>query len=164
MRATILAMTAVLAAAFAGPARAADVEVEGALGGWYWGAPPAEERVVPFTGTVPACDAAGILSTIAREFNSREARYWNSGLRVVAIEDVRDVAFRPWTDSFAPRRFCQATAAVAEGDHVRHHRVNYLIREELGPILFVSGHDVEWCVVGVERHLHAAPNCRMMLP
>ncbi|MGJ3264266.1 MAG: hypothetical protein ACFE0R_13620 [Salinarimonas sp.] len=167
MRGTIMAFVATVAATLAGAALAADVSrgvaTEDRLGGWFYGAPPAEERVIPFSGEVPACDSPTVLATIASEFNRREARFWDSALRVVGIEHVRSVAFRPWTDSFFPRRFCTATAAVAEGPVVRHHRVNYLIREELGVISW-SSHDVEWCVVGVERHLHAAPNCEMMLP
>ncbi|MGP9822689.1 hypothetical protein ACTZWW_21905 [Salinarimonas sp. NSM] len=161
------ALTTIAAMTVAGAALAADYGARGApddrLGGWYYGAPPAEERVIPFTGAVPACDAPTVLATISAEFNRREARFWNSELRVVGIEGVRSVAFRPWSESFFPRRFCTATAAVAHGPVVRHHRVNYLIREELG-ILATSSHDVEWCVIGVERHLHAAPNCEMMLP
>ncbi|WP_156917430.1 hypothetical protein [Salinarimonas rosea] len=171
MRRTMTAVTAALVAtigmAVAGAALAADVTARGGpddrLGGWFYGAPPAEERVIPFSGEVPACDAPTVLATISAEFNRREARFWDSELRVVGIEEVRPVAFRPWSDSFFPRRFCTATAAVAHGPVVRHHRVNYLVREELG-ILAQSSHDVEWCVVGIERHLHAAPNCEMMLP
>ncbi|WP_372425348.1 hypothetical protein [Salinarimonas chemoclinalis] len=172
MRGTMTAVTAALAATvagmtFAGAAIAADYGARGApddrLGGWFSGAPPAEERVSPFSGAVPACDAPTVLATISAEFDRREARFWDSELRVVGIERVRDVAFRPWSQSFVPRRYCTATAAVAHGPVVRHHRVNYLIREELG-IFATSSHDVEWCVVGVERHLHAAPNCEMMLP
>lgn len=175
MRKAVLALVSALAA-LALPAVAADygargpfapdVGVEGRLGGWYYGAPPAEERTIPFEGTVPACDAQTILSTIAAEFNRREDRFWGSGLRIVGIDHVRAVAFRPWGDSFFPRRFCTAVAHVADlarPEHVRQHRVNYLIREELG-VFVQSSHDVEWCVIGVERHLHAAPNCEMMLP
>ncbi|GGK30602.1 hypothetical protein [Salinarimonas ramus] len=167
MKSALLALAGALAITFAAPAIAADYArgdiAEERLGGWYYGAPPAEERVSPFAGTVPSCDAPTILSTISGEFNRREARFWNSGLRIVGIEHVRPVAFRPWGDSFIPRRFCTATAAVQRGPVVRHHRVNYLIREELG-VFLQSSHDVEWCVIGVERLLHAAPNCEMMLP
>ncbi|WP_349370778.1 hypothetical protein [Salinarimonas sp.] len=165
MRKAVLALVSALAAAFAAPAFAADygVRAEDRLGGWYYGAPPAEQRTIPFDGTVPACDAPTILATISAEFNRREARFWDSGLRIVGIDHVRSVAFRPWGDSFYPRRFCTAVAHVALGEHVRQHRVNYLIREELG-VFVQSSHDVEWCVIGVERHLHAAPNCEMMLP
>jgi hypothetical protein len=173
MRKAILALVSAVAATVAAPAvaadygaRAPDVGVEGRLGGWYYGAPPAEERTVPFAGTVPGCDAQTILSTITAEFNRREDRFWGSGLRIVGIDDVRSVAFRPWGDSFIPRRYCTAVAHVsdlARPDLVREHRVNYLIREELG-VFLQSSHDVEWCVIGVERHLHAAPNCEMMTP
>lgn len=167
MRKTILALAAAFAASFGASALAADLgpgpAPQDRLGGWYYGAPPAEERVIPFDGTVPACDAPTILATISGEFNRREARFWNSGLRIVDITHVAPVASRPWGESFFPRRFCTATASVAQGPVVRHHRVNYLVREELGAFLQAS-HDVEWCVIGIERHLHAAPNCEMMLP
>ena len=166
MRRTVQALAAAACAAlFAAPALAADFGVGGEdrRGGWFYGAPPAEERVIPFTGVVPSCDAPDVLSTIAGEFNSREATFWNSGLRIAGIDHVRAVAFRPWTTAFFPRRFCSGVAHVAMGEHVREHRVEYLIREELG-VFGQSSHDVEWCVVGVERHLHAAPGCAMMRP
>lgn len=165
MRKTVQALATACAVLLAAPALAADYGADSAdrLGGWYYGAPPAEERVIPFSGNVPACDAPGVLSTIAGEFNRREAAFWDSGLRIAGIDHVRPVAFRPWTDSFIPRRFCTAVAHVAVGEHVREHRVEYLIREELG-VFGQASHDVEWCVVGVERHLHAAPSCRMMRP
>lgn len=146
-----------------GRAPAASVDVERAPGGWGYGAPPAEERVIPFSANLPACDAPPVLAEISSSFDRREARFWNSGLRIVDIEHVRDVAFRPWGASFIPRRHCTAVAHVTHGERVREHRVNYQIREELG-VLWNASYGVDWCVVGVERHLHAAPECRMMLP
>lgn len=167
---TVMVQAALAALLLAAPASAADLGArsggvvgERPLGGWGHGAPPAEQRIIPFTGNVPACDAPGVLSAITGQFDRREARFWNSGLRIAGIEHVRPVAFRPWGDSFIPRRHCTATAHVAEGPHLRQHRVNYVVREELG-VLFGSSWEVDWCVVGIERHLHAAPHCAMMLP
>lgn len=126
-------------------------------------APPAEARTIPFTGVVPACDSPAVLAEIARAFDRREARFWNSPLRIVDFEEPRLVAHRPWSASYVPRSFCSATALVQEGPHIRRHRVAYIVREELG-LLFGSTWKVDWCVTGVERHLHAAPECRMMRP
>ncbi|MFN3687184.1 hypothetical protein [Salinarimonas sp.] len=127
------------------------------------GTPPAEQRVIPYSGVIPTCDAPAVLAEINRAFDRRESRFWDSPLRIVGFEHPRLVAHRPWSRSFVPRNFCSATALVQEGPHMRRHEVAYIVREETG-YLFGSTWKVDWCVTGVERHLHAAPNCRMMRP
>jgi hypothetical protein len=125
-------------------------------------APPAEVRVAPQVDRLPACETPAVLSNIQNRFASREQKFWNSPLRIVAYEDIRHVANRPWGEAFIPRRFCSATAHVDDGQRVTARRVNYVIVEDLG--FAGHGYGVQWCVTGVERHLHAAPNCRMMMP
>jgi hypothetical protein len=125
-------------------------------------APPAEARLIGPADTLPACETPAVLGNIQNRFASREQRFWDSPLRIVGYEDVRHVAHRPWGAAYIPRRFCAATALVDNGTEVRRHRVNYVIAEELGFAGY--GYGVQWCVTGVERHLHAAPNCRMMMP
>lgn len=119
----------------------------------------ADERLLAFSGDVPACDDPRVLGRIAKRFAFREARFWHSPLTIDGFEKVRDVALRPWGDSFIPRRFCTAVSQVSDG---RKRVVHYSVREALGPIGI--GSDVQWCVVGLDRHLAFAPSCRAALP
>lgn len=124
--------------------------------------PAAEERLIAWRGELPACGDAGVLSDITARFARREAGFWNSALRIGGYERVREVAFRPWGASYIPRRFCSATAHVSDGERTHRRRVDYMIIDGMGDIGF--GWRVQYCVSGVERHLHAAPDCRMMQP
>ncbi|MGI6246274.1 MAG: hypothetical protein ACOYJQ_10950 [Pseudochelatococcus sp.] len=119
----------------------------------------AEERVLAFSGNVPACDDPGVLKRIVNRFAFREARFWDSPLTIEGFERVRDVALRPWGEAFIPRRFCTAVSQVSDG---RKRVVHYSVREALGPIGI--GPDVQWCIVGLDRHLSFAPSCKAALP
>lgn len=125
-------------------------------------APAAEVRAVPHVERLPVCETPAVLANIQKEFAYREAKFWNSSLRVVGYENIRHVALNPWGGDHIPRRYCSATAHVDDGHRVTERRVNYVILEDLG--FAGHGYGVQWCVTGVERHLHAAPNCRMMMP
>lgn len=121
--------------------------------------PRAEDRLLPFSGNVPACDDPAVLRQIARRFAHREAHFWNSSLTIQNFDRVRDVAVRPWGDSFIPRRFCTADSYLSDG---YRRTVHYSVREALGPIGI--GSNVEWCVVGLDRNFAFAPACQAALP
>jgi hypothetical protein len=113
-------------------------------------------------GTLPACETPAVLSNIQSRFAKREQRFWDSPLRIVGYEDIRHVAYRPWGEAFIPRRFCSARVQVDDGQRISERRVNYVIVEDIG--FAGHGYGVQWCVSGVERHFHAAPDCRLMMP
>jgi hypothetical protein len=120
------------------------------------------EKTIYMTGprydaVLPACDAA--LGTIASRFAQKEGRFWNSDLRILDFEKVRENAFRPWAAGTIPRRFCSAVALVSDG---RKHAVNYAIGEDTGMIGMTWG--VEWCVVGLDRNWAYNPRCKMARP
>jgi hypothetical protein len=125
-------------------------------------APPAEVRVAPQVERLPACETPAVLSNIQNRFASREQKFWDSPLRIAGYEDVRHVANRPWGADYIPRRYCSATAHVDDGQRVTKRSVHYVIVEDLG--FAGHGYGVQWCVTGVERHFHAAPGCRLMMP
>jgi len=123
---------------------------------------PAEEREVPWRGELPVCETPAVLGNIQTRFAAREQGFWASPLRIVGYENVRHVAHRPWGSAYIPRRYCSAVAHVDDGHRVTRRNVNYVIVEDLG---FTGwGYGVQWCVTGVERHRHAAPDCRLMKP
>lgn len=124
--------------------------------------PRAEERLLPFSGVLPACDDPRVLRQIAKRFAHREAHFWNSSLTIQDFDRVRDVALRPWGDSFIPRRFCTARTHLSDGYERRVHTVHYNVREALGPIGI--GSHVEWCIVGLDRNNAFAPACKAALP
>lgn len=126
-----------------------------------WDQPRAEERTVRWSGQLPACDDRLVLSRIAARFDSRESRFWNSGIRLAEITAPREVALRPWGESYIPRRFCSAQATLAGESGMRHSRVDYIIVEGRG----IFGYwGVEWCVADLVRHQHAGPDCRAFRP
>ncbi|NWG25076.1 MAG: hypothetical protein HXY30_11805 [Pseudorhodoplanes sp.] len=112
-----------------------------------------------YDARLPACDNSWTLAEIQRKFATKEGRFWNSDLRLLTIEDIREVAFRPWAENTIPRRFCSGTVLVSDG---KKRKVNYAIGEDLGIIGAIFG--VEWCVVGLDRNWAYNPACKMAEP
>lgn len=110
-----------------------------------------------YDGVLPPCETA--LGRISSRFENRESQFWNSNLKILGYERVRQIAYSPWARGTIPRRFCSATALVSDG---RKHRVNYWIGEDTGMI--GVGWGVEWCVVGLDRNLAYSPGCKMAQP
>ena len=112
-----------------------------------------------FDSQLPACDDAGALSTIQRRFATKEGRFWNSDLRIQSIEQVKEIAFRPWADGTIPRRFCTGRALTSDG---KWHTVRFSIVEDGGMIGASWG--VNWCVVGLDRNWAYNPACQSAGP
>lgn len=112
-----------------------------------------------YDGVLPHCDNPAALQEIADRFAQKETGFWNSHLRIVSFQHIREVSFRPWAANAIPRRFC--TGQVMVSDH-RMRRVNYSIIEDAGSIGASWG--VEWCVVGLDRNAAYNPACRMARP
>jgi hypothetical protein len=120
---------------------------------------PAERREYPYDADLPACDSPFVLGDIARAFATREERFWNSSLRIVSFEWVRQLAWRPWGLDFIPRRFCSGEVLVSDG---HRRKIDFSVREGLG---FIGvGYDTQWCVVGLDRNYAYAPQCKMARP
>jgi hypothetical protein len=120
---------------------------------------PFERPVTGHVGNVPPCDSSWALGVISWRFGYKEARFWGSSDSVSHVGEVREIAFRPWGANFIPRRFCQAKVRVAD---LRDTVVYYSIIEKAG--YAGVGWGVEWCVVGYDRNLAYAPNCRAARP
>jgi hypothetical protein len=110
-----------------------------------------------FDGQLPPCEAA--LGKIASRFGEKEGTFWNSDLRILNFEDVRETPYRPLPPGSIPRRFCTAVALVSDG---KKHPVNYWIGEDTG--MLGNGWGVEWCVVGLDRNWAYNPRCKMAKP
>lgn len=123
---------------------------------------PAEDWTKPFSASpsaVPACESPDVLSTIQSRFAQTELQFWSSSLTIVAIDNVRPVAFRPWGLDFIPRQFCSGVATTSDG---KRRQVQYSVIEDGGIIGWSWG--VEWCVVGLDRQLAYAPGCKQAGP
>ena len=141
----------VLALAFAAsalPARAANFLEKN-----FWLSGPRYDRVIP------TCDYPPALDRIIGRFGTTEHRFWNSDLRIVGIEDIRENAVLPWAAQSIPRRFCSGTALINDG--VRHP-IYYSIGEDTGLIGMEWG--VNFCVVGLDRNGAYNPDCRAAKP
>jgi hypothetical protein len=112
-----------------------------------------------YEGKLPPCDYPGALVKIAARFNEKENMYWNTDLRIVNFEKIRETAFRPWAANTIPRRFCSGIVEVTDG---RRHTIHYSIAEDTGMIGASWG--IEWCVVGLDRNWSYNPACKMARP
>ena len=120
---------------------------------------PAERRDHAYSAGLPACDDPSVLGDISSRFATREDRFWNSSLRILGFEKVRQTEWRPWGLDYIPRRYCTGTVIVSDG---YKHRINFSIREKLGWIGI--GWGTEWCVDGFDRHYAFAPHCKQAQP
>jgi hypothetical protein len=119
----------------------------------FWLSGPRYDRVVP------ACDYAPALDRIIANFHNKEWTFWNSQLRIVGVEDIRENAFQPWAAQSIPRRFCRGTALINDG---LKHPIFYSIAEDTGMIGMDWG--VNFCVVGLDRDWAYNPGCRSAKP
>lgn len=108
---------------------------------------------------VPLCDEHGALDRIMARFETREGRFWNSALRIVGFDNIREIAWQPWNSDTIPRRFCTASVMVSDG---RRHTINYSIIEDGG--LIGADYGVEWCVTGLDRNWAYNPSCKAAQP
>ena len=84
-----------------------------------------------YDALVPLCDDRSVLGEISSKFGRKESEYWASNLEIVAIDRVKEVAFRPWAGApqAVPRRFCNGVARVSDGTR---HAISYSILENSG--------------------------------
>jgi hypothetical protein len=120
---------------------------------------PAEKRIKPFDAELPACHDLAVLEKISSYFAEKEAKFWETDLRIVEWEKIRPLAWRPWGLDYIPRRYCTGTVFVSNGGR---HRIDYSVREDLGIIGATWG--VEWCVQGLDRNWAYNPACKMARP
>jgi hypothetical protein len=142
------ALALALSAFFLSQARAA---------GWleknFWLSGPRYDRAMP------ACDYAPALDRIIGNFHTKEFRFWNSELRIVGIEDIRETNTMPWAAQTIPRRYCSGTALINDG---ARHPIFYSIAEDTGMIGMDWG--VNFCVAGLDRNWAYGPACRAAQP
>lgn len=116
---------------------------------------PAENRFARYAATpLPHCAAPEVVGFVANQFESREAIYWNSSLKISGVDRIRQTGLRPWGANYVPRRFCTARVHTSDG---KLRRANYFVRESIGP--FGNTWEVIWCVTGTNRHRTYAPGC-----
>jgi hypothetical protein len=112
-----------------------------------------------YDGVLPPCDYPHALDRISSRFNNTETTFWNTDLKIVMFEEIREMAFHPWTANTIPRRFCIGLVQVSDGSR---HVIYYSIAEDTGMIGATWG--VEWCVVGLDRNWAYNPACQMAEP
>ena len=120
---------------------------------------PAERRLQPLTGNVPACSDGSVLKSIVERFQIRETHYWSSGLSLLSFDRIRDQGYRTTGYDFVPRRYCEARAAFNDA---KYREVVYWIGEGQG--FSGYGFGVEWCVQGLDRNYADGPNCQAVRP
>jgi hypothetical protein len=127
---------------------------------------PAERRekaselsVDRYNASLPVCADPAVLNNISWNFESKEAKFWNSNIKIIGFEQVQEVAWRPWGLDYIPRRYCTGTVIVSDG---YKRRVNFSIGEDLG---FIGvGWAAEACIDGFDRNYAYAPHCKQAAP
>ncbi|MGA9891055.1 MAG: hypothetical protein WBQ55_01525 [Xanthobacteraceae bacterium] len=119
----------------------------------FWMSGPRYDRIMP------ACDYPRALDRIISQFHTKEYGFWNSELRIVGVEDIKETAVMPWAAQSIPRRFCSSTVVINDG---ARHPMYYSIAEDTGMIGMDWG--VNWCVVGLDRDWAYNPQCRSARP
>jgi hypothetical protein len=112
-----------------------------------------------YSRDMPGCDYAPALDQIVIDFHTKEARFWNSELQIVGIENIHETAYLPWAAQSIPRRFCSGTALINDG---RRHPIYYSIATDTGMI--GGGWGVNFCVTGLDRNWAYNPACRAARP
>jgi len=119
----------------------------------FWMSGPRYDRVMP------ACDYPPALDRIIANFRTKEFGFWNSELRIVGVENIKETAELPWAAQSIPRRFCSGTAVISDG---QRHPMHYSIAEDTGMIGMDWG--VNFCVEGLDRNWAYNPACRAARP
>jgi hypothetical protein len=119
----------------------------------FWLSGPRYDR------NMPACDYPAALNNIIDNFHTKEIRFWNSGLRIVGIENIQETAELPWAAQTIPRRYCSGTALINDG---ARHPLYYSIAEDTGMIGTSWG--VNFCVQGLDRNWAYNADCRSAKP
>jgi hypothetical protein len=112
-----------------------------------------------YSRDIPSCDYPAALDRIIADFRTKEFRFWNSELRIVGLENIREINAMPWAAQSIPRRFCSGTAVINDG--VRHP-IYYSIAEDTGVVGMSWG--VNFCVSGLDRNSAYGPDCRAAQP
>jgi hypothetical protein len=112
-----------------------------------------------YDAKVPLCSDSWVTNLVQSRFSEKEGQYWNSPLRISAIDNIKETAFRPWHYASIPRRFCRGVAEVSDG--IRRP-IYYWVGEDTGEVGAIWG--VEWCVVGLDRNWAYNPTCKMARP
>jgi hypothetical protein len=112
-----------------------------------------------YDGYLPSCDDPAVSAKIAARFARKESEYWHSDLTLDHFDRYEQIGFRPWGESFIPRRFCTARVLTSDGIY---RTVSFAVAEDLG--IIGVGWGVEWCVSGLDRNLAYAPACKMARP
>jgi hypothetical protein len=119
----------------------------------FWLSGPRYDRVIP------ACDYRQVIANVIDNFHAKEARFWNSELRILTVEDLKETAVLPWAAQSIPRRFCSGVAVINDGTR---HPIFFSIGEDTGMIGAVWG--VQSCVVGLDRNWAFNPLCAAAQP
>ena len=119
----------------------------------FWLSGPRYDRVIPL------CDSHAALNRIVDNFRTKEFGFWNSGLRIVGVENIHETAVLPWAAQSIPRRFCAGVALINDG---AKRPIYYSIAEDTGMIGMSWG--VNFCVAGLDRNDAYGPACRAARP
>ncbi|MGA2892367.1 MAG: hypothetical protein ABSE22_05815 [Xanthobacteraceae bacterium] len=119
----------------------------------FWMSGPRYDRAMP------ACDYPAALDRIISNFRTKEVGFWNSELRIVGVENIREIDTMPWAAQAIPRRYCSGMAVINDG---AKHPIYYSIGEDTGIIGMDWG--VNFCVAGLDRNWAYNPSCRAAQP
>jgi hypothetical protein len=137
----------------------------------------AENRYLPWTGEVPACDSPWVQGRIQSRFYESESEFWGSGLEFTGFDGFREIGFRSNGPDYIPRRYCTARGHLNDG---KVRKVTYWIAEDLGfaggdfmgglfalfdqRTSIINNWGVTFCVDGLDRSCTYGRGCEAARP
>lgn len=108
---------------------------------------------------LPACTDSSVAFRVKYLFNTTEARFWNSDLRIDEVRIEGTLGERSHTHGRIARRWCEGTALFTDGS-------KRMVRVELvSDMSYLNvSYGIHTCVQGLDRHNAYAPDCRVLRP
>ncbi len=117
------------------------------------------DPVVDLPG-LPACDDAGVLSTLVSRQHAAERDTWQDGVVIAAVTDVRQRYGQVKFVSAIPHRHCEARAVLAAPAPHRSDRLYYVISYGQG---FASiGWGLDFCMPRHDPYRVYDADCRVL--
>lgn len=113
--------------------------------------------IIPQKKTFPECHNPAVIKQIIKRFNWAEDNTWQRGIRLQAVERIRQRGRAGSGVSAIQHRHCRGHALLNNG---RHPTIYFLIEEGMG--FAGNGFNVEFCVSSLDRWNEDNQHCRTL--
>ena len=107
---------------------------------------PLQSANAGFYRALPDCRSGKVQAKIIRRFEKADSKLWYTGDKISSMTGAREQAYNIYDNSLINRRYCSATAHMANGTT---RRVDFVIEQHMGLAGFNWG--VEYCLRGSDN-------------